>query len=123
MKRRSIQTILAAGFSFALAPNLAIARQCVSHPPHLELKSDAVQLSMIIERSAECNQGFRRKTMTFESAWIAEQPKTGRVTIEGSSFHYYAGAEPGPDSFRLLITGSSMRAHGITTLTVEVQVR
>ena len=123
MKRRSVRTILAAGLFLALAPRLAIARECLSHPPPLLFKSDTVQWSIIIAHGAECVQGFRRKTMTFDTASIAEQPKTGLVTIQGSAFHYYAGAEPGTDTFRLLIAGTSMRKYGTSTLRVEVQVR
>jgi hypothetical protein len=123
MKRRSVRTILAAGLFLALAPRLAIARECLSHPPPLLFKSDTVQWSIIIAHGAECVQGFLRKTMTFDTASIAEQPKTGLVTIQGSAFHYYAGAEPGTDTFRLLIAGTSMRKYGTSTLRVEVQVR
>jgi hypothetical protein len=61
--------------------------------------------------------------MIFESASIVEQPKTGRVVLQGPSFHYYAGAEAGPDSFGLLVAGTSMRMRGTSTVKIVVQVR
>lgn len=61
--------------------------------------------------------------MIFESVSAIEQPKMGRVVLQGPSFHYYAAADAGSDSFRLLIVGSSMRMRGTSTVDVVVQVR
>jgi hypothetical protein len=123
MKRRSAQTVLAAGFLCSVWPAMGFARDCLSHPAPLRLESDTVQWSMIIARSDECIQGLRGQTMIFESASIVEQPKTGRVVLQGPSFHYYAGAEAGPDSFGLLVAGTSMRMRGTSTVKIVVQVR
>lgn len=61
--------------------------------------------------------------MVFESASLLEQPKNGKVVVQGPSFHYYAGPEAGLDSFKLQIVGSSMRMRGTSTLVVDVEVR
>jgi len=42
---------------------------------------------MVIASGHECIQGFRARTMVFESASLLEQPKNGRVVIQGPSFH------------------------------------
>jgi hypothetical protein len=123
MKRRPAQTIFAACLFCALAPSIAIGGDCVSHPAPLRLESDTVQWSIVIARGYECIQGLRGKTMIFEGVSLVEQPKTGRVVLQGPSFRYVAGPEAGSDSFRLAIVGSSMRMKGISTVAVEVQVR
>ena len=123
MKSRSVQAVFAAAVFWALGPTMAAAGDCVSHPAPLRLESDTLQWSMIIARGDECIQGLRGKTMIFESVSLIEQPKTGRVVLQGPSFHYYAAADAGSDSFRLLIAGSSMRMRGTSTVDVIVQVR
>jgi hypothetical protein len=123
MKHRPAQTIFATGLFWALVQTMAVAGDCVSHPGPLRLESDTVQWSIVIARGDECIQGLRGKTMVFESLSFIEQPKTGRVVLQGPSFHYYAGADAGSDSFRLLIVGSSMRMRGASTVDVVVQVR
>ena len=121
MKRRSV---LFSGVLFcALAPSIAIAGDCVSHPAPLRLVSDTVQWSMVIARGDECIQGLRGRTMIFEGVSVVEPPKAGRVILQGPSFRYFAGPEAGSDSFRLAIVGSSLRMKGTSTVAVEVQVR
>jgi hypothetical protein len=123
MKFRSVRIIFAAVFFGALAPNAAIAGDCLLRPEPFRLQSDTVQWSMVIARGDQCIQGLRGKTMIFESASVVEPPKTGRVILQGPSFRYSAGPEAGSDSFRLMIVGSSMRMNGTSTVRVEVQVR
>src|SRR5882757_10220526 len=81
-------SFFAAGLFWALAPTMAIAGDCLSHPVPFRLQSDTVQWSMVIARGDECIQGLRGKTMIFESASIVEQPKRGRVVLQGPSFRY-----------------------------------
>jgi hypothetical protein len=123
MKRRSVRNVFAAGLFWTLAPTMANAGDCLLHPDPFRLQSDTVQWSMVIARGEECIQGLRGKTMIFESVSVVEQPKTGRVVLQGPSFRYSAGPEAGSDSFRLVIAGSSMRMNGTSTVRVEVQVR
>jgi hypothetical protein len=120
---RSLPTALAAGLLCSLGPAMTFAGECLLHPEPLRLESDTVQWSMIIARGDECIQGLRGKTMIFESAAIVEPPKTGRVVVQGPSFHYYAGEAAGSDSFGLTVVGTSMRMRGTSTVKVNIQVR
>jgi hypothetical protein len=123
MKLRLARIVLAAGLICPLGPAMTFAGDCLSHPPPVRLASDTVQWSIVIARGNECIQGLRGKTMLFESVSIIDQPKTGRVVLQGPSFRYYAGPEPGSDSFGLTIAGTSLRMHGTSTVKVDVQVR
>ena len=123
MKLRSVRIVFVAGLFWALPPTMAFAGDCVSRPEFFRLQSDTVQWSMIIARGDECIQGLRGKTMIFESVSLIEQPKRGRVVLQGPSFRYSAGPEAGSDSFKLVVIGSSMRMSGTSTVMVEVQVR
>jgi len=123
MTRRTVRIIFAAAFFWALVPAMGIAGGCLSHPDSFRLQSDTVLWSMVIARGDECIQGLRGKTMLLETVSIVEQPKTGRIVLQGPSFRYFAGTEAGLDSFRLVIVGSSMRMNGTSTVNVEVQIR
>jgi hypothetical protein len=123
MKRRFVRTVLAAGFLAALVPTMAIAGNCLSRADPFRLESDTVQWSMVIARGDECIQGLRGGTMILESVSVIEQPKTGRVVLQGPSFRYFAGPEAGVDSFKLTIVGSSLRMNGTSTIGIEVRVR
>jgi hypothetical protein len=50
--------------------------------------------------------------MLFESVSALEQPKAGIVVLQGRHFVIFAGSEAGPDSFKLLIVGSSVNRQG-----------
>ena len=78
---------------------------------------------MYIARGDEGIQGLPRSTIMLETVSVVEQPKAGRIVLQGPSFRYFAGPEAGPDSFRLVIVGSSMRMNGTSTVNVEVQIR
>jgi hypothetical protein len=123
MKRRFVRNVFAASLFWALGPTMAIAGDCLSHPEFFRLQSDTVQWRMVIARDDECIQGLRGKIMIFESVSLIEQPKRGRVVLQGPSFRYSAGPEAGSDSFKLVVIGSSMRMSGTSTIMVEVQVR
>ena len=123
MTRRTVRTIFAAAFFWALVPAMGIAGGCVSSPDSFRLQSDTVRWSMVIARGDECIQGLRGKTMLLETVSVVEQPKTRRIILQGPSVRYFAGPEAGSDSFRLIIAGSSMRMSGTSTVNVEVQIR
>jgi hypothetical protein len=123
MKIRSAKTVLAACLLWALPPAVAKARDRLSHPEFFRLQSDTVQWRMVIARGDECIQGLRGKTMILENVSVVEQPKSGRLVLQGPSFRYFAGPEVGSDSFKLMVVGSSMRMNGTSTVMVEVQVR
>jgi hypothetical protein len=106
-----------------LVPTMAAAGNCLSHPEPFLLRSDTVEWSMVVGRGSECIQGLRGRTMVFESVSLLEQPKTGQVVLQGPSFRYSASSQIGSDVFKLAITGTSMRMHGTSIVTVAVQVR
>jgi hypothetical protein len=123
MKNRSLLNVFAVGLFCVLAPTMATAGDCLSRPEIFRLQSETVQWSMVIARGDECIQGLRGKTMILESVTVVEQPKKGRVVVQGPSFRYFAGPEAGIDSFKLVVVGSSMRMNGTSMISVEVQVR
>jgi hypothetical protein len=123
MTRRTVRTVFATAVFWALVPTMGVAGGCLSRPDSFRLQSDTVWWSMVIARGDECIQGLRGNTMMLETVSVVEQPKAGRIVLQGSSFRYFAGPEPGSDSFRLVIVGSSMRMNGMSTVNVEVQIR
>jgi hypothetical protein len=78
---------------------------------------------MVIGAGTECIQGLRGKTMVLEDVSVIDQPKAGSVILEGPSFRYSANAARGPDSFKLSVSGTSVRIHGISFIVVDVTVR
>jgi hypothetical protein len=123
MKGRSARTLSAVGLILALAPTVAVAGNCLSHPEPFLLQSDTVQWSMVVGRGTECIQGLRGRTMVLDSISLLEQPKAGLVILQGPSFRYSAGNETGSDSFKLQIIGTSSHMQGKSTIVVDVQVR
>jgi hypothetical protein len=123
MKYRAILSLSVIVFVSAHVPTMAVAGNCLSHPEPFQLQSDVVQWSMVVGRSGECIQGLRGRTMILESVSVLEQPKAGQVILQGPSFRYLAGTEAGSDTFKLAIIGTSMRIHGTSIVSVDVQVR
>jgi hypothetical protein len=125
MHIRSISSSPFALFAFvsALVPGFTMAANCVSRPELFELRSDTVEWLIDVGRSMECIQGLRGKTMILETVSILEQPKSGRLILQGPSFRYSAGPDAGVDSFRLAIGGTSLRVRGTSVLNVTVKVR
>jgi hypothetical protein len=68
---------------------MGIAGDCLSRPDSFRLQSDTVLWSMVIARGDECIQGLRGKTMLLETVSIVEQPKTGRIVLQGPSFSLF----------------------------------
>jgi len=96
---------------------------CLLHPEPFRLRSDAVHWSMKVKAGGECIQGLRWSTIMIDDIVIAEQPKLGRLLLEGPSFRYFSdpGAH-GTDTFKLSITGTSLRQKGISSIEVDVAV-
>jgi hypothetical protein len=123
MKCRAAPSICIIVLAAALAPTVAAAGNCLSHPPPFVLQSDTVEWAMVLGRGSECIQGLRGRTMVLESIAVLEQPKSGLVILQGPSFRYSAGPEVGSDSFKIAIVGTSARMRGSSIVTVDVQVR
>ena len=102
----------------------ALARgNCLLRPDAFRLQSDTVHWSIKIESGAECIQGLRWSTILIEDISIVDQPKLGRLQLQGPSFRYFSnpGAQ-GTDSFKLSISGTSLRLKGTSWIEVDVTV-
>ena len=107
-----------------MSPKLALAGgNCLLHPEAFRLQSDTVQWSVKIESGGECIQGLRWSTLIIDNISVVDQPKLGRVSLQGPSFRYFSNAgAKGTDSFKLLIGGTSLRIKGTSLVEVEVTV-
>lgn len=119
MIRTVLRTIV---FLLVSSPAAVLAGgTCLLHPEPFKLQSDTVRWSMKITSGGECIQGLRWSTIMIDTITITELPKAGRLMIQGPSFRYLSnpGAR-GSDSFKLTITGTSMRIAGSSMIEVEV---
>jgi len=126
MKNARIQKVPATllGLALAWSPIPADAGgTCMLHPDGFRLQSDTLHWTIKIHSGAECIQGLRWSTIMIDSISIDEAPKMGRLLLEGPSFRYFSnpGAH-GTDSFRISISGSSLRQKGTSSIEVEVAV-
>lgn len=125
MTDRPFQRLPAAllGFVLAWSATPALGGNCLLHPDAFRLQSDTVHWSVKIESGGECIQGLRWSTTMIEDISIVDQPKLGRLSVQGPSFRYFAnpGAQ-GTDLFKLLITGTSLRQKGTSLIEVDVSV-
>jgi|ERR1700687_5421388 len=114
--------ILALVSAFLFATAIA-GGNCLLYPEPFRLRSDTVHWSMKINSGAECIQGLRWSTILIDNISIVEQPKLGRLALQGPSFRYFSnpGAH-GADSFKLSITGTSLRLNGISFIEADVTV-
>lgn len=118
------QVLLVAAMGFIPAWYPTIARAggtCLLHPEGFRLQSDTVHWSMKIKPGAECIQGLRWSTIMIDNIFVADQPKLGRLSLQGPSFRYFSnpGAQ-GSDSFKLSIVGTSLRQKGVSSIEVDV---
>jgi hypothetical protein len=124
---QSLPTVLSSallGFVLAWSPTSALAGgNCLLHPDAFRLQSDTVHWSVKIESGGECIQGLRWSTIMIENISIIDQPKLGRLLLQGPSFRYFSnpGAQ-GTDSFKLSISGMSVRLKGTSLIEVDVTV-
>jgi hypothetical protein len=94
---------------------------CLLRPEPFKLRSDTVRWSIRIKSSDECIQGLRWSTIMIENISITEQPKQGRLLVQGPSFRYFSNpGTRGPDSFKLSISGTSLRMNGTSLIEVDV---
>ena len=118
--------LLRASLGLILAWSLTMAQaggNCLLNPEPFLLQSDTVHWSVKINSGAECIQGLRWSTIMIDDISILDPPKLGRLVLQGPSFRYFsdAGAR-GTDSFKLSITGTSLRLKGNSVIEVDVTV-
>src|SRR5260221_1614888 len=107
MNCSSVPSILGVLFIFSvLPPNAMLAGgTCILHPEPFRLQSDAVRWSIKIVSGGECIQGLRWSTIMIGTISITEQPKAGRLVIQGPSFRYFSDqGGRANDSFKLTIS-------------------
>lgn len=104
-----------------LAETALAGGACLLRPEPFKLRSDTVRWSIRIVSGGECIQGLRWSTIMIENVAVTEQPKAGRVVIQGPSFRYFADpGVRGADSFKLSISGTSLRVSGTSSIEVAV---
>src|SRR5260370_23002984 len=127
MKDILTQTLSRALFGLFLAwcPTIDLAGgNCLLHPEPFRLQSDTVHWSVKINSGGECIQGLRWSTILIDNISIVDQPKLGRLVLQGPSFRYFSnpGAR-GTDSFKLSVAGTSLRQPGVSSIEVDVTVQ
>ena len=74
-----------------VSPTAAFAGgTCLLHPEPFKLQSDTVHWSVRITSGSECIQGLRWSTIMIDSIAVTEQPKAGRLVVQGPSFRYFS---------------------------------
>jgi hypothetical protein len=112
------------GFVLMWSPIQAQAGgNCLLHPEPFRLQSDTIHWSVKINSGAECIQGLHWSTIMIDDISIADQPKLGRLSLQGPSFRYFSnpGAR-GTDSFKISIAGTSLGQKGVSSIEVDVTV-
>jgi hypothetical protein len=95
---------------------------CILRPEPIRLRSDVVSWTIELRSGDECVQGLRWSTLLIDQIVVVEQPKFGRIVINGPSFRYIAGSSNEPDSFRLVVKGSSLHLQGESTIEASVKI-
>jgi hypothetical protein len=97
---------------------------CILHPEPFKLQSDTVRWSIRINSGGQCIQGLRWSTIMIDDISVTEQPRAGRLVVQGPSFRYFSNpGASGTDSFKLSITGSSLRINGSSTIEVGITLQ
>jgi hypothetical protein len=127
MRHCSAQSVFRALLTCVLLSSPAAAwagGTCMLHPEAFRLQSDTIHWSMKINSGAECIQGLRWSTIMIKDISIADQPKLGRLSLQGPSFRYFSnpGAH-GTDSFKVSIAGTSLGQPGVSSIEVDVTVQ
>jgi hypothetical protein len=126
-KCRFPRLFFAAIFAFVLAFPVVKAiggGTCLLNPEPFRLQSDTIRWSIKMNSGGEYIQGLRWSTTMIDSISIVEQPKLGRLLVQGPSFRYFSNpGERGTDSFKLSITGTSLRMKGVSLIEVDVAIQ
>jgi len=99
------------------------AGKCTISGPRYWLKSDTVDWSIKIGSGQSCIGDLGFRNVAIESASLAQAPKTGQITLLGSTFTYSAtSAYDGKDVFAVAITGAIRRSRTKGSSTIRVTV-
>ncbi|WP_431201647.1 hypothetical protein ACQ86E_21255 [Bradyrhizobium betae] len=95
---------------------------CILRPEPIRLRSEIVNWNIDLRQGEECVQGLRWSTLLIDQVLVLNQPKFGRIAINGPSFRYIAGSSNESDTFRLLVKGSALRVQGETTIEATINI-
>ena len=106
-----------------LAIPSTFADACVLNGPRYQLASDTVHWSLELSAGETCLRGVRFNTMVVDKLMVVSAPQTGHLTLRGTGFSYKAASDfQGHDFFSLMVSGSSNKVPGNSTIEVEVSV-
>ena len=102
---------------------LTRADACVLNGPRYQLASDTVRWSLNLSSGGNCIHGVRFNNVAFDKLTIVSAPQTGHVTLHGPGFSYKAASDfQGRDFFSLMVSGTTKKVPGSSTIEVEVSV-
>jgi hypothetical protein len=124
MRNGALQSLSLLLSALVLVQGVTMARAgCLVRPEQYRLQSDTVHWSISLAAGTQCLQGLRGNTIVLEDVSIVDQPTTGNLTVVGPSFRYLANRAQGTDSFRLMLTGTSLHVRGYSYVTVDVTIQ
>ena len=102
---------------------LTPADACVLNGPRYRLASDTVRWSLELSSGESCMHGVRFNNVAFDKLTVVSAPQTGHVTLHGPGFSYKAASDfPGRDFFSLMVSGTTNKVPGSSTIEVVVSV-
>ena len=102
---------------------LTPADACVLNGPRYRLASDTVRWSLELSSGESCKHGVRFNNVAFDKLTVVSAPQTGHVTLHGPGFSYKAASDfPGRDFFSLMVSGTTNKVPGSSTIEVVVSV-
>jgi hypothetical protein len=91
--------------------------------PQYRLASDTVRWSLELSGGETCIRGIRFNNVVVDKLMIISGPQNGHVTLRGTGFSYKAANDfQGHDFFSLMVSGSTNKVFGNSTIEVEVSV-
>jgi hypothetical protein len=100
-----------------------LADACVLSGGSYRLVSDTVRWSLELGSGESCIRGVRFNDMVVDTLTVVSTPQNGQVTLYGLGFTYKAWSDfQGQDSFSLLVSGSTNKVPGSSTIDVVVSV-
>jgi hypothetical protein len=102
---------------------LTPADACVLNGPRYQLAADTVRWSLELISGESCTHGVRFNNVAFDKLKVAAAPQTGHVTLHGPGFSYKAASDfQGRDFFSLMVSGTTNKIRGSSTIEVVVSV-
>jgi hypothetical protein len=114
-------SVLLSFIFLGLLSNFADACRLIG--PRYRLASDTVRWSLELSGSESCIRGIRFNNVVVDKLMVISAPQIGHVTLQGTGFSYKAGSDfQGHDFFSLMVSGSTNKVPGNSTIEVDVSV-